>query len=115
MNIDDFDETQLPEEEEILTDVIVEQAKDIMILKKLVRDMIKTLKMAGNHSGVLIAFIGKAIKLNPELQTTDEFRSIPKELKEIVDMAEMSADILAINKTSRIKSEKSGGGSDNIQ
>jgi len=102
-------------EEDVLREVIVEQAKDIMILKKLARDLLKTVRMAGDHSGVLIAFIGRAIKKYPELEMADEYKVIPKELREIVGIAGITADVLAVNKAARKKDEKGGGGTENIQ
>jgi hypothetical protein len=102
-------------EEDVLCEVIVEQAKDILILKRLARDLLKTVRMAGDHSGVLIAFIGRAIKKYPELEMADEYKVIPKELREIVGIAGITADVLAVNKAARKKDEKGGGGTENIQ
>lgn len=110
-----MDEEHSPAEEEALRDIIVEQARDITVLKKMARDLLKTLRMAGDHSGVLIAFIGKAINKHPDLEMTDEYKVIPAELKEVVGLAGISADLLALNKAARKKDEKGGGGSENIQ
>lgn len=109
------EEERDPTENEILKDVVVEQARDIMVLKRLARDFIKTLRMAGDHSGVLVAFAGKAIRKYQDLEMTDEYRAIPSELKEVIGIAEVGAEFLAINKAARKKDEKGGGGSENIQ
>ena len=109
------DEEPTQSEEDILRDVVVEQAKDIMVLKRLAKDLLKTVRMAGDHSGVLIAFIGKALKLHPDMETLDEYKVIPKELREIVGIAGITAEVLAVNKAARKKDEKGGGGTENIQ